>query len=93
MIGVWRRWREQRHRHDEFQVLRAIRMLRPSQAAAYPIARLAHMSPVRVYAALERLEAAGSVGSDWEQPTAFLNGRPRRRLYRIAGTRLVETTR
>ncbi|AEV86687.1 hypothetical protein ACWT_5670 [Actinoplanes sp. SE50] len=92
MIGWWKRRREQQRRYDEQRVLQAIRMLRPSQAGGYPIGRLAHISQPRVHAALDRLQAAGVVASEWE-PGPVSEFRPRRRLYRIAGSRLVEVGR
>lgn len=39
-----------------------------------------------LYKALSRLEDAGLLGSEWEDPgAAEAEGRPRRRLYRITG--------
>lgn len=86
-MGVWKQWRDRRRRRDETAVLQAIRLLRPEQASAVPISRLAGFGVGRVYPALARMEADGRVMSGWEPPSAFLSEfRPRRRLYRVNGS-------
>lgn len=71
-------WRTKRHAADEQKVLRALGMLRPSNASGWPICRLAQMGPGRTYPALARLEARGAVTSDWTDGPD-----PRRRIYRV----------
>lgn len=93
MIGWWERRRALRLRNDEDRVLAAIRMLRPSQAGVYPIYRLARISPGRTYVALARLEKAGRLVAVWEPQSGVAEFRPRRRLYRIPGSHLVEAGR
>lgn len=73
-----RAWRAERRADEERRVVDAIGMLRPSRAGGYPISRLARLSLVRTYAALERLQTAGRVTSEW---TA--GPKPRIRVYRV----------
>lgn len=73
------RWFADRDRAEEQAVIRAIGMLRPSQASAYPpIGRLAGLGPGKVHVVLARLEGSGRVTSDWAD-----GPHPRRRLYRV----------
>jgi hypothetical protein len=74
-----KQWRKARLQRDESAVLKAISMLRPSQASGWPIGRLAGIHSGRTYVALARLEQSGRVTSQWADGPA-----PRRRLYRVA---------
>lgn len=78
MISYLRRSSAARQLRDDNAVLDAIRMLRPSRAYGFPIARLARLSPSRTNVALARLEEAGQVTSDWADGPW-----PRRRLYKV----------
>jgi len=78
---VFDNWRAERRRRQEAAVIRAIGMLRPSQASGVPIALLAHMGAGAVHPTLARLEASGRVTSGWGEQ-AFPGG-PRRRVYRV----------
>jgi DNA-binding PadR family transcriptional regulator len=82
-MGALKQWAEQRRRRDE-----------AACASGYPISRLAGIGVGRAYPALARMEADGRVTSEWESPQPFLNEfRPRRRLYRVTGSQLVEAGR
>lgn len=72
------KWFAARDRAEEQAVIKAIGMLRPSQASGYPISRLANMGSGKVYVVLARLEASGRVRSEWVD-----GPRPRRRVYRV----------
>lgn len=69
---------ERQIERDTVAVVRAIRMLRPSQASGWPISRLAHIGVGRTYVVLVRLEDSGRVVSSWADGPP-----PRRRLYRL----------
>lgn len=71
-------WRVQRRRAQEERVIRAIGMLRPSKASAFPISLLARMGPGSAHPVLARLEGAGRVVSEWVDGPY-----PRRRVYRV----------
>lgn len=71
-------WRADRRVAQEQAVIRAIGMLRPSQAGGYPIHRLAHIGVGQTYVVLARLEGAGRITSEWADMEP-----PRRRVYRV----------
>jgi Transcriptional regulator PadR-like family len=78
-MGVFKRWRETRLADDSTTVLSALWKLRPEQASALPISRLAGLSAARTYVVLARLEDDGAVWSEWAA-----HGPDRRhRLYRL----------
>jgi hypothetical protein len=54
-------YRDRRRTDQERQVRRAITMLRPECATAYPISRLAYVSSGQVFVVLWRLEVRGEV--------------------------------
>lgn len=72
------KWFAARDLANEQAVIRAIGMLRPSQASGVPIGRLAGMGPGKVHVVLARLEGSGRVVSDWVDGPF-----PRRRVYRV----------
>jgi PadR family transcriptional regulator, regulatory protein PadR len=49
------------------------------------IARQANLRHTTIYDTLARLETAGWLHSEWEQIDPRIDGRPRRRLYRLTG--------
>lgn len=68
---------------QERQVRRAITMLRPECATAYPISRLAHVRSGQVFDVLRRLEVLGEV-------TGLPNGPDRQCLvYRLTDSAVV----
>jgi DNA-binding PadR family transcriptional regulator len=73
-------WLARRRRAKEMRVLRAITMLRPEWASAYPISRLAEVGSGYVFVILARLEADGRVRSEWG---AEIHPGLRRRLYSL----------
>lgn len=80
-MNAFSKWSAERRLRDEQAVIKAIRMLRPSQASAYPISRLAHIGPGKVHAVLHGLERSGQVVSEWNDGPF-----PRRRLYRLVSS-------
>lgn len=55
----------------------------PEELHGFALAKAAHRPTGSVYIILNRLEAAGWVGSHWEAISIQDEGRPRRRLYRL----------
>jgi hypothetical protein len=77
-MNFLKRFMAERRIDDEEKVVAAIGKLRPSQASAPTISRLAHIRLRKVYGVLTRLERAGRIAGDWTE-----GPQPRRRIYRV----------
>lgn len=86
-MGLLTSYRARCRADQERQVRRAITMLRPECATAYPISRLAHVGSGQVFVVLRRLEVCGEVTR--HQVDAPDNPVGRRWVYRLTDSAVV----
>jgi DNA-binding PadR family transcriptional regulator len=71
--------------HSGLLVLRACLDKAPGRVYGYEIMQATGLASGTLYPLLMRFEQAGWLGSSWEEADPLVEGRPRRRLYRLTG--------
>jgi DNA-binding PadR family transcriptional regulator len=74
---------EPRLTHPTLKVLNAVLSARDREVSGADVAESTSLASGTLYPILLRLEKAGWLTSRWEKINPHLEGRPRRRLYRV----------